>query len=160
MESKLQHVILQVLSASNDAMEPHEIFAQMEQVPFADFTKAVKGLEEKAQIVVSKKGKILLPQAAGLTPARIISQSRNYSFARPLDGGEDIYIPAEWGKNALVSDLVFLAKVRPSYKGMEGRVDRVVAKGDRLVTGTVHRNRSGCELIPDAAFRFPVPIER
>lgn len=160
MESTIQNAILQALSASNDAMEPHEIFTQIGNVPFADFTKAVKELEEQARIVISKKGKLLLPQAAGLTPARIISQSRNYSFARPLDGGEDIYIPAEWVRNALVSDLVFLTKVRPSYKGMEGRVERVVAKGSRLITGTVQRDHSGCELIPDAAFRFPVPIER
>lgn len=160
MESTIQNAILQALSASNDAIEPHQIFTQIGNVPFADFTKAVKELEEQARIVISKKGKLLLPQAAGLTPARIISQSRNYSFARPLDGGEDIYIPAEWVRNALVSDLVFLTKVRPSYKGMEGRVERVAAKGSRLITGTVQRDHSGCELIPDAAFRFPVPIER
>ena len=95
MELTIRNAVLKALSQIKDAAEPYEVFAQVGDVPFAEFTKAVQELGEEGQLVVSKKGKLMLPQAAGLTPARIISQSRNFSFARPLDGGDDIYIPTE-----------------------------------------------------------------
>ena len=100
------------------------------------------------------------PKISGLTPAKIVSHSPKFSFARPLDGGEDIYISASDRKRALPGDLVMLHKLGTSYKGIDGVVERVVVKGSRLITGTLSRTRMACEIIPDHHFRSPIPVEK
>lgn len=44
-------------------------------------------------------------------PARIVSLSRTFAFARPDDGGEDIFIPGRALNNAFLGDAVLLDRV-------------------------------------------------
>lgn len=160
MKENIKTAVLRVIDQSSDAMTPEQVSAKAKVTDLKKFTDTVQQLEHDGKLVVTKKGKLMSPKSSGLTAARIVSQSRNFAFARPLDGGEDIYIPAEAMKKAMLGDLVMLHKLRMSHKGMDGRVERVLVKGTRVVTGTVSRTRAVCELVPDSAFRFHIPIER
>lgn len=53
-----------------------------------------------------------------------------------------------------------LHKLYDTDKGRNGSVERILVKGSRTLTGTISRFRGSCELIPDSAFRFNIPIER
>ena len=80
------------------------------------FVAAVQELEQEGVLVATKR-KMLSVKSAGLTPAQMISQSKGFSFARPLEGGEDIYVAQEDRKRAMLGDTVLLRDIRDSGKG-------------------------------------------
>lgn len=160
MKENIKSAVLRVVTESPDAVEPDMVYREIKAKDLETFTNTVKQLEQDGKLLITKKGKLVSPRASGLTPARIISQSKNFSFARPLDGGDDIYISDLNRKKALLGDIVMLHKLRNSSKGMDGVVERIIVRGSRLITGTVSRSRTCCELIPDSNFRFNISIEK
>ncbi len=160
MKEDIKSAVLRVVEENHEAMEPSDVFQRVQAHDFEQFTNSVKQLQEDGMLIITRKGKLISPKTSGLVPARIVSHSPKFSFARPLDGGEDIYISEGDRKKALPGDLVMLHKLRTSYKGLDGAVERVVVKGSRLITGTLSRARMHCEVIPDANFRSPIPVEK
>ena len=160
MEENIKSAMLRVMDENKDAMDPAKLYDAVNAKDMSTFSSTVRELEKDGKLLFTKKGKLISAKSSGLTPARIISQSKNFAFARPLDGGEDIYVPEEGLKRALLGDIVMLHKLRSSSKGMDGMVERVIVKGSRLITGTLSRERTGCSLIPDSAFRFNISIDR
>lgn len=160
MKENMKSAILQAIEEHHEALEPSEVFQKVQASDFQQFTDSVKQLQQDGKLIITKKGKLSSPKVSGLTPARIVSHSPKFSFARPLDGGEDIYISASDRKRALPGDLVMLHKLGTSYKGIDGVVERVVVKGSRLITGTLSRTRMACEILPDHHFRSPIPVEK
>lgn len=160
MKENMKSAVLRVVTESRDAVEPDEVFQAVKAKDREAFTNSVKQLQQDGKLLITKKGKLVSPKASGLTPARIISQSKNFSFARPLDGGEDIYIADANRKKAMLGDIVMLHKLRNSSKGLDGAVERIIVRGSRMITGTVSRSRTCCELIPDSNFRFNITIEK
>lgn len=160
MKENMKAAVLRVVNEHADALEAKEVYRQVQAESREQFDSTVQALTNDGSLIVTKRGKLISPKSSGLVPAKIVSQSKGFAFARPLSGGEDVYVPAERMKGAMLGDMVMLHQVRQAAKGPEGAVERVVVKGSRTITGTVLRSRSGCELRPDSAFRFCIEIER
>ena len=160
MKKAIKTALLQAVDENREAVEPDVILKKIKTKDKRAFSHALNELSQEGKVVRTKKGKILSVKASGMIPAKIVSQSKSFSFARPLDNGQDIYIPQSKMHGALLGDLVFLYHVQDSGKGPEWAVERLIQKGNRLFTGTVLRQRKECKLIPDSAFRFHIDIER
>lgn len=160
MRETMKTALLRTVDENHDAVEPEVVFQKIKAKDKGAFTDAVDELKSEGKLVITKKGKIQSVKASGMKPAKIVSQSKHFCFARPLDGGEDVYIPQEKARGAMLGDIVFLNSLKDTGKGPEAAVDRILVKGSRVITGTVLRQRKVCELVPDSAFRFHISIER
>lgn len=160
MTITIKEKITRALKEDQEAVEPLELFHALELTDKDQFALALQELEEEGFLVTTKKGKLLSAKSAGLMPAQMISQSKGFSFARPMDGGEDIYVAQEDRKRAMLGDTVLLRDIRDEGRGPSGKVDRVIQKGSRLFTGTVIRQGRDLELELDGAFRYQVPVEK
>lgn len=92
--------------------------------------------------------------------AVLLSLSRNFAFARPTDGGEDVFIRAEDLAGAFPGDLVRLSHIEMQEKGPSGRVDTVIQAGSRMLTGVIGEEDGVCMFLADTSLRYPVPVEK
>ncbi|MFR3203470.1 MAG: hypothetical protein ACLTOZ_12630 [[Clostridium] leptum] len=90
MTITIKEKITEALENYRDAAEPLELFRALGLNDKDQFVAAVQELEQEGVLVATKKGRLLSVKSAGLTPAQMISQSKGFSFARPLEG--DIYV--------------------------------------------------------------------
>ncbi len=84
------------------------------------------------------------PASFNLAIGKIEITKRGFAFLTPEDTKDwkgDIYIPAEQTKNAMTGDRV-IAAVTYQYQKTEGSVQRIIAKGDRIVIGVVEPSYS------------------
>ena len=86
--------------------------------------------------------------------AKIISLAKNYAFAQPLEGGEDIFIPGSGLRGAFLGDTVLIGDLREEARGPAGRVWRITESIPAETTGTVVHNDYGWFVIPDGAIRY------
>ncbi len=160
MESLLNDSIIELLKNYNHSLEPSYIIDKLNIEKTAIFSKIIRDLEKEGKIIITKKGNIALPEFNGLISAKIVSQAKKFAFAKPLNGGEEIYILAKNMKGALLGDTVILSKPNEGKNGLNSSVKRVIAKGDRIITGTISRYRSQIAVIPDCNFRFNINVEK
>jgi len=92
-------------------------------------------------------------------PATIISLSRGFAFARPDDGGDDMFLRAEDLHDAFLGDSVVLGNIRQGQKGPSCEVMEITARASTAVSGTIVDEGYGEELHPDSAIRFNIAIE-
>lgn len=92
--------------------------------------------------------------------AKIVSLSKNYAFAQPLEGGEDIFIPGSGLCGAFLGDTVLVGDLREEERGPAGRVWRVTESVPAETTGTVVHNDYGWFVIPDSAIRYDLKTSR
>ena len=71
-----------------------------------------------------------------------------YGFVVRDDGFEDVFVPAKYRGAALDGDRVMLYTWQ-GYKGTEGRVDEVLARGRAKLTGVLERSGGSLFLTPD-----------
>lgn len=86
----------------------------------------------------------------------LIVNGRGFGFVSPSEPGPDIFIPATGLGVAMHGDRVAV-RVRPSAKGLEGRVLEVLQRGLEYVSGQVHVTASGALIEPDDdRIRYPI----
>lgn len=125
------------------------------------FYLALEELKREGRIHISKKHRIhLADKPSAAVEATILSLSRGFAFARPDEGGADIFIPAERLKNAVPGDRVLLTGLKQSPKGPSAEVQSVAEKSSRLVTGTLAGKDGILELLPDGGIRYGIPVRR
>src|SRR5262249_52008275 len=78
---------------------------------------------------------------------RITVHPAGYGFVA-IDGGDDVFVPAKYRGTSLDGDRVVL-ETWIGYKGTEGRVVEVVARGRARLTGTLVRAGRTTYLAPD-----------
>lgn len=122
------------------------------------FYNALRSLESNNHIVVNNH-MVKLNQEVKVKECEIISLSSGFAFARPTDGGEDIFIPGALMNGCLIGDKVLVNGIRKDAKGYSGRVSKILEKGKKAITGTINETEYGFELIPDVAIRFYPHIE-
>lgn len=96
----------------------------------------------------------------GVKRAVIVSLSKGFAFARPEDGGEDLFIHADHLKSAFIGDTVVLNHLERSGKGLSADVEQITERASRLLTGTLVESEEGLEFAPDDAIRYNLPLSR
>lgn len=124
------------------------------------FYQALNELKREGLVSVNKQHRIRLPKKKETIKAKIVSLSKGFAFARPQDGGEDVFIHIGRLNNAFIGDTVQLSNMQQGPKGPSANVDSVSEKRSRIITGTLSRGKGYCELIPDDAIRYNIPVEK
>lgn len=160
MKLKTKDIVLSTLQRENRELSRDELFELSKVSDKASYNLAVSELQEDGDIILIKNKGVVLSESMGYVKATILRSSRYFSFARPSDGSNDLFIPCEKMKDAIPGDVVLLQDVHEEEKGPAAGVFRVVKKGDRLITGMVERYKNKLSVIADGGFGYSIPIVR
>ncbi len=159
---EFQGEILKCLEGSPQSLHIRDLLKELKvrRSEKKAFFQSLDRLEQDGKVTVSKKKRVHLPQKNGSLEATIISYSRGFAFARPEDGGDDLFIHADKLRNAFIGDRVQLGHVQESPRGKSAEVDLVTEKSNRLTTGTLKTENGVLLLDADIAVRFAIPVAK
>ena len=109
------------------------------------FYDALRSLKDRRMILLDREHNAKLIPVGEDVEATLVSLSKNFGFARPDSGGDDIFIHGSALQGALVGDKIIVGDIRKD--------DRVEHKPAQT-TGTVSITDEGIEFIPDNAIRY------
>ena len=118
------------------------------------FYDALRSLKDRRMILLDREHNAKLIPVGEDVEATLVSLSKNFGFARPDGGGDDIFIHGSALQGALVGDKIIVGDIRKDDRGPSGRVRRIVEHKPARTTGTVSITDEGIELIPDNAIRY------
>lgn len=118
------------------------------------FYDALRSLKDRRMILLDREHNAKLIPVGEDVEATLVSLSKNFGFARPDGGGDDIFIHGSVLQGALVGDKIIVGDIRKDDRGPSGRVRRIVEHKPAQTTGTVSITDEGIELIPDNAIRY------
>lgn len=118
------------------------------------FYDALRSLKDRRMILLDREHNAKLIPVGEDVEATLVSLSKNFGFARPDGGGDDIFIHGSALQGALVGDKIIVGDIRQDDRGPSGRVRRIVEHKPAQTTGTVSITDEGIELIPDNAIRY------
>ena len=118
------------------------------------FYDALRSLKDRRMILLDREHNAKLIPVGEDVEATLISLSKNFGFARPDGGGDDIFIHCSALQGALVGDKIIVGDIRKDDRGPSGRVRRIVEHKPAQTTGTVSITDEGIEFIPDNAIRY------
>ena len=118
------------------------------------FYDALRSLKDRRMILLDREHNAKLIPVGEDVEATLVSLSKNFGFARPDSGGDDIFIHGSALQGALVGDRIIVGDIRKDDRGSSGRVRRIVEHKPAQTTGTVSITDEGIELIPDNAIRY------
>lgn len=118
------------------------------------FYDALRSLKDRRMILLDREHNAKLIPVGEDVEATLVSLSKNFGFARPDSGGDDIFIHGSALQGALVGDKIIVGDIRQDDRGPSGRVRRIVEHKPAQTTGTVSITDEGIELIPDNAIRY------
>lgn len=118
------------------------------------FYDALRSLKDRRMILLDREHNAKLIPVGEDVEATLVSLSKNFGFARPDSGGDDIFIHGSALQGALVGDKIIVGDIRKDDRGPSGRVRRIVEHKPAQTTGTVSVTDEGIELIPDNAIRY------
>ena len=147
------------LSRKSRLLRIDKVVKELGVTDVPEFIKDLNALERAGEIILSKKNNIQSVRGSGLVKAKIVSMSRSFCFAKPDDGGEDVYIASGDAMGALPGDKIIIS-VHADDKGMSGKVRAVYEYGDRTAVGTVKRFHGKPELYADAFYHAPIEIAK
>lgn len=118
------------------------------------FYDALRSLKDRRMILLDREHNAKLIPVGEDVEATLVSLSKNFGFARPDGGGDDIFIHGSALQGALVGDKIIVGDICKDDRGPSGRVRRIVEHKPAQTTGTVSITDEGIELIPDNAIRY------
>lgn len=118
------------------------------------FYDALRSLKDRRMILLDCEHNAKLIPVGEDVEATLVSLSKNFGFARPDSGGDDIFIHGSALQGALVGDKIIVGDIRKDDRGPSGRVRRIVEHKPAQTTGTVSITDEGIEFIPDNAIRY------
>ena len=118
------------------------------------FYDALRSLKDRRMILLDREHNAKLIPVGEDVEATLVSLSKNFGFACPDGGGDDIFIHGSALQGALVGDKIIVGDIRKDDRGPSGRVRRIVEHKPAQTTGTVSITDEGIEFIPDNAIRY------
>ena len=118
------------------------------------FYDALRSLKDRRMILLDREHNAKLIPVGEDVEATLVSLSKNFGFARPDSGGDDIFIHGSALQGALVGDKIIVGDIRKDDRGPSGRVRRIVEHKPAQTTGTVSITDEGIAFIPDNAIRY------
>ena len=117
------------------------------------FYESIRTLAENGHIL-AENHVICINRNTKEVAAELVSLSRGFGFARPENGGEDIFIHGSVLNSAFVGDKILVGGIRKDEKGYSGNIMRVLEKAKGTTTGTIKLTEYGAEVIPDNKIRY------
>lgn len=155
-----KNLVEKFIREQKKAISFKEICASLIFLDKKEIKKVLDELKLDALVVENNKGKFMSPFLCGFTPAKIISYSQGFLFARPLFSEGDIYVPIEKSKDAIVNDIVMINRIKNTEKGLSGVVERIVKTGDRTLIGSISVDRKKVNFIADDKYRCEIPVNK
>ncbi len=162
----IQEQAQKILSLLNDPlykpMKPKEL-AHLMQVPEdakQDFKQLLDQLEAEGKMTITAKGRVVLPQGAGLIKGTFIGNVRGFGFVVPEEGqGDDVYIPAEDTGKARHKDVVLcrLTRNEEGNRRSQGVVVKILSRGFEQLVGTFYKEKTFGVVVPDDP-KLPIEI--
>lgn len=114
------------------------------------------------ELVFTKRNKYTLPENSGAVKSTILANPNGYAFARPVNGGPDIFI-SERNLNGSAHGDTVLVKTEQKKRGQnyhgkgarnargkeEGVVIRILERGFKTIVGTLSPTSGGAIVVPD-----------
>lgn len=114
------------------------------------------------ELIFTKRNKYTLPENSGAIKATILANPNGYAFARPVNGGADIFI-SERNLNGSAHGDTVLVKTEQKKRGQnfrgkgarnargkdEGTVIRILERGFKTIVGTLSPTSGGAIVVPD-----------
>lgn len=159
MSSKIKENIFNILKKSNSNLTGDFILNKFGNMfTKTAIKKAINSLKLEGKLTETRKGKIKLLKNSGKISAIIVSQSKNFSFAKDLNGNAEIFISKNDLKSALIGDHVIISKIKKSEKGTSGVVEKILQTGNHIVSGKLMCNLNGLEVCCDPPVKYNIPV--
>jgi len=124
----------------------------------AAFLLTLSKMERDGILDTPRRGKYTIGKST-VTESILYSLSPGFGFARPTDGGADIFIPGAYLDGALPGDTVKVSVENGDERGPRGRVRQIVKEGTRTYKGVYIIDEMENRMVrPDAFIRFPLPV--
>ncbi len=134
--------ILQLLT---EAGHPVELDAFARQLHIAEaerdlFERRLGAMQRDAQLVINRKGLLLLPDKLDLIKGRVEGHPDGFGFVVPDEGGDDLYLSAKEMHRVLHGDRVLVRVAGFDRRGRrEGKIAKVLEHVNRFIVGRYYR---------------------
>ncbi len=162
MKTEDNELILKILEEQGEPVERKELL-RLSGLDANSFNNAVSLLEATGEAVrLGGKKMLALPSQAGYVRATVVRLNKSFLFAEPEDTiKEDIFVSASDSRGAMPGDRVMLRDITASEKGFSGKVDKILQKGSRIITGMFTRERgraSQAHVLPDSGIGYSLRV--
>lgn len=132
-----QQTILAALRRLNRPAAPEELVSLIgggEET----ILEEIDALLESGEALLTRKGKLALPEQLGLTLGRVQGNARGFGFFIPRNGGEDMFLPPDAMNGAMHNDTVWVRETenRTRAGAKEAEVAIIVTRANTRVVGT------------------------
>ncbi len=145
-----QQTVISALRRLRRPASPEELFSIIGG-DAEELDREIDALLEQGEALLTKKGKLALPEQLGLTLGRVQGNARGFGFFIPQNGGGDMFLPGEALNGAMHNDRVWVRETGESPRGAkEAEVVFIAERMNARVVGTFHPDGlGGGYVVPD-----------
>ena len=134
-----REAILQLLEAADAPLGFDTIAAQLALDNDRDLEalrKRLRAMQRDGQVISGRRGAYGVPKRMDLQRCRVMGHRDGYGFARPLEGGEDLFLSAREMYQVFDGDEVLVAVAGIDRRGRaEGQIVEVLERAHQMVVG-------------------------
>ena len=149
-EQERYNKILEYVTSKEYKLMTAKQIAAVFGVPKQDMSileKIINKLESDGKIYVDDSKRICVPNNASKFICKFEAKSRGFGFARVISDAsdiKDIYISKDNANGAFNEDIILVEKIAPKEDGksLEGKVVKIIKRGEATFVGIVQKNDS------------------
>lgn len=113
------------------------------QEKLKNFNDIINNLISEGDIILTKKGKLILPEKLNLFKGTFYSNSKGFGFVtRENSNDKDIFIPSNYTNGAMDKDTVFVKiNLNVPNKKQEGEVVSIINRRKNFIVGTFEKSK-------------------
>jgi len=129
---------------------------------FVNLVKLMNELEDEGKVVRNKYNHYYLPNQFGMILGTLTINKRGFGFVVVEDQEKDIFISPDDLKDAFNKDTVLVElKKHSDEERPEGRVIRVIKRGQTRLVGEIKKGKRDCFVdVDDPMFDKPIFVDR